>query len=340
MLVAFAFVVAASVVAAGLRHLAFGSVTQTDALPLRTIATVALPGAATRFDYESLDPKTGFLFLAHLAASEVVVFDVRANRVVATIPNLDRVHGVLAVPSRGRVYATATGSNEVAVIDERTLAVVARVPGGTYPDGMAYDPRNGKLYVSDERGDTDTVIDTATNARVATIPLGGDVGNTQYDSVSNRMFVNVQTRGVLVAIDPNRDAIVARYPVTNCASNHGLLIDERRRRAYVACEDNATLVVYDLRTMKQTQALAVGDDPDVLAYDPGIARLYVAAESGIVAIFDSAGGRMRTIGRSFLGTNAHIVAVDPRTHRAFFPILGERGPTMIVAAPLAKRTNR
>ncbi len=59
-------------------------------LPLTPVASVPLPGAASRFDYESLDANTGRLFIAHLAASEVVVYDVNANRVVATIPNVTR----------------------------------------------------------------------------------------------------------------------------------------------------------------------------------------------------------------------------------------------------------
>jgi YVTN family beta-propeller protein len=116
-------------------------------LPLISIASVPLPGAATRFDYESLDTRTGLLFIAHLAASEVVVYNVRTNHVVTTIPDVDHVHGVLAVPDLGRVYATATGSNEVAVIDARTLKILARVPAGTYPDGMAFDPDDRKLNV-------------------------------------------------------------------------------------------------------------------------------------------------------------------------------------------------
>ncbi len=176
----------------------------TGILPLKTVTTASLPGEASRFDYESLDPKTHLLFLAHLAASQVVVFNVKTNHVVATIPDVDQVHGVLAVPELGRVFATATGSNEVAVIDEHTLKVVDRVAGGTYPDGMAYDAADKKLYVSDESGDTDTVINTKTNKRVATIALGGDVGNTQYDANSHRVYVNVQTRGDLVASIPRR----------------------------------------------------------------------------------------------------------------------------------------
>ncbi len=299
----------------------------------RWFTAVPLPGAASRFDYESLDPKKNLLFLAHLAASEVVVFDVKTNRVVATIPNVDHVHGVLAVPELGRVYATATGSNEVAVIDARTLKIVDRIPGGTYPDGMAFDSADHKLYVSDEHGDTDTVIDTKTDKRVATIPLGGDVGNTQYDAKSHRIYVNVQTRGDLVAIDPAKDAIVARYPLSDCGSNHGLYLDASHRKAYIACEDNAKLVVFDLASLKQTQTIAIGADPDVLAYDEGGSLLYVATESGTVSVLSADAGALQKTGEAFLAKDAHIVAVDQRTHRVYFPVLGDSGPRMLVMEP-------
>jgi YVTN family beta-propeller protein len=302
-------------------------------LPLIRVASAPLPGAATRFDYESLDTNTGRMFIAHLAASEVVVYDVHANRVVATIPHVAHVHGVLAVPSLGRVYATATGSNEVAVIDAQTLKIVARVPAGTYPDGMAYDPDDRKLYVSDEHGDTDTVIDTAANQRAATIPLGGEVGNTQYDARSRRIYVNVQTLGQLVAIDPSKDVVVGRYPVPGCKGNHGLQLDDDHRRAYIACEQNATLVTFDLNALKAARAFPIGDDPDVLAYDRKRATLYVAAESGVVSMFAANAQGLAKTGQGFLEDNAHIVAVDQRTHLVYFPVLASGGPEMLVMRP-------
>lgn len=302
-------------------------------LPLTVVATVPLPGAATRFDYESLDPKTGRLFLAHLAASEVVVFDVKTNRVVGTIRDVDHVHGVLAVPELGRIYATATGINEVAVIDAHSLKVIARVPAGTYPDGMAYDSHDRKLYVSDEQGDTDTVIDTTSNKRIATITLGGDVGNTQYDARSHRVYVNVQSLRQLVAIDPAKDVVIGRYPVPGCTGNHGLQLDDDHRRAYIACEGNATLVAFDLNQLKALRAYSIGDDPDVLAYDQKRAILYVAAESGIVSMFAVHAEGLTKTGQAFLADDAHIVAVDQRTHLVYFPVLASSGPEMIVMRP-------
>ena len=137
-----------------------------SALPLTLVAEVPLPGDTSRFDYESLDAGRHLLFIAHLGQSEVVVFDIRTQQVVRRIGGLRHVHGVLAVPELGRVYASATGTDEVVVIDEEGLTEVARIPGGNYPDGMAYAPQVGKLYVSDETGQTETVIDARSNRRV------------------------------------------------------------------------------------------------------------------------------------------------------------------------------
>src|SRR5512132_448483 len=101
-------------------------------LPLRTLRDVPLSGGASRFDYQSFDPNTGRLYIAHLGDSSMVVFDVNKETLVSDIKNLSRVHGILVVPELHRIYASATGSNELAVIDDDTLRVLARVPAGDY----------------------------------------------------------------------------------------------------------------------------------------------------------------------------------------------------------------
>lgn len=289
-------------------------------LPLRAVRDVPLPGHTTRWDYESLDPKTHHLFIAHLGDSTVTVFDTQAQTVVADIADVSHVHGVLAVPEVDRVYASATGTDEVVAIDAKTLKIIARVPAGDYPDGMAYAPTVHKLYVSDEHGGTDTVIDVRTNTRVATIPLGGEVGNTQYDPVSKHIFANVQTRKQLVEIDPTTDQVIARIDLPGAAGNHGLLIDPEERLAFIACEGNSTLLVLEMTTHRVIASFKVGANPDVLAFDPGLGWLYVAGESGIVSVFKVQSGMVSKIGEGRLGPYAHVVAVNPATHRAYFPL--------------------
>jgi YVTN family beta-propeller protein len=301
-------------------------------LQLQTIADIALPGGATRFDYQSLDPLTHRLFVAHLGAGMVTVVDVQTNHIVANLTNIAGVHGVLAIPELGRVYASATDAQQVVVIDEQSLQVVARIPAGEYPDGLAYVPARHEVFVSDEAGASDLVIDTQSNRLVATIPLGGEAGNTQYDPVSGRIYVDVQTQNVLAAIDTSTRAVVARYPLAGCAHDHSLLIDMPQHLAYIACDGNATLLLLDLGTMQVLARQSVGDAPDVLALDPSTHLLYVASESGVLSVFDTQSRALRKVGEGYVAAAAHTVAVDPATHDLYLPLQEVNGrPVLRIA---------
>ncbi|MGH7582987.1 MAG: YncE family protein, partial [Gemmatimonadales bacterium] len=253
-----------------------------------------------------------------------VVFDVDRQRVVTEIPGLPRATGVLAVPSRHQVFVSAAGAHEVVIIDDRTLAVTARVPGVRFPDGIGYDPDHDQVFVSDESGRADVVIDAATATRRAVIALDGEAGNTHYDSVSHCMLVAVQTRDQLVAIDPAADRIVARYDLPGSDGPHGFTLDEPDRLAFVSSEDNATLQVVDLRAMRVVAHYAVGESPDVLAWDPGWRRLYVASEGGLLSEFQLAGHTLTLVGE-YRAPHAHTVAVDPQTHRVYLPLENVNG---------------
>lgn len=303
------------------------------ALPLRTLAEIPLTGSASRLDYESLDPRKGIVYVAHMGSDSVVAVDVNRRRVAATISGTATVRGVLAVPDLGRVYAAAEGTGEIAVIDARTERVIARVAAGNV-DGLAYDPATRRLFVSDESGGKDVVIDTRTNKVVARIDLGGEAGNTVYDRGSGHIFVAVQTRNIVAEIDPASERVVRSYPVPGCLHGHGLIVDSAQRVAYVACQANARLIRLDLRTGSGIGE-RIGTDPDVLALDENLHRLYAASESGIVSIFDVTDGRFEKIAQGFYAPNAHVVGVDQRTHRLFFPLPDVNGhPVLRIAAPV------
>jgi YVTN family beta-propeller protein len=303
-----------------------------------TVRDVPLPGDTSRFDYESLDPGTHRLYIAHLGAGTVPVYDLPSGTIVGEVQGVPGVHGVLAVPELGRVYASATGANQVAVIDPQSLSVVATIPGGVYPDGLAYDPELGKLYVSDESGGTDTVIDTASNQVVATIPLGGEVGNTQFDPGSHQLLVAVQTRNQVVTIDPQTDQVSGRYDTPGCEHPHGVQISPDRRLAFIACESNARLVVMDFQSMSVTESYEVGSVPDVLAFDAPRRVLYVAAESGPVTAFSETDTGLKPLAQRDIGPNAHSVAVDADTGHVYLPIANLGGQPVLREASVTTAT--
>jgi DNA-binding beta-propeller fold protein YncE len=304
-------------------------------LPLRPVAEVQLPGDNSRFDYSSLDKERGLLFIAHLGASEVVEVDVRAGQVVRTIPNISQVHGVLVVAPLNRVYATATGANQVVALDETTGAELGRAPTGNYPDGLAYDPRRNTIWTTNETAGTETVVDATTVQPRGTVDLGGQVGNVGYDQDSDRMLVAVQGRNDLAVIDPAAMTVVQRVALPGCGHPHGLAIDSPDRLAFVACDQNATLVTVDQTTWNILGTNPVGEDPDVLAYDNAAHRLYVAAESGTLTTLDLHGHTLVVSGSGHLADGAHVVTVDSDIHRSYYPVpAGSNGhPALLEREP-------
>ena len=301
---------------------------------LSLVRDLPLPGSASRFDYQSLDPTSGRLYLAHLGAGQLVVVDTRHQRVVGTVAGLPSVTGVLAVPALHRVFAAVPGRHEVAVIDDRSLQVVARLGPIGFPDGLDYAPQTHQVFVSDEGGGGELVIDARTTQIVTTIALSGEAGNTHFDPVSGCVLVAVQNRDQLVALDPTTDRVVGRYALeSGCAGPHGFLINAPARVAYVSCEDDAKLLIVNLTTMQVTASAGVGDRPDVLAVDPGLGWLYVASEAGVVSVFAARGETLQPLG-AYRAPHAHSVAVDPRTHRVYLPLEQINGrPVLRILAP-------
>ena len=277
-----------------------------------------LPGPPGRFDYQSFDATTGRLWIAHMGPGEVLAFDVRTRRVVARVANMPGVTGILVVPALRRVFAALSASHEIAVLDSHEGRVLARVPAGRFPDGLAYAPHANTLFVSDEYGRQELVVDVRSSTSRRPIPIGGEVGNTQYDSVTGRIWVAVQTRNELVAIDPLGDSVVARVALPGIERPHGFYVDADGL-IYVTGENNGRVGVLDLRTSRISHTYPVGDEPDVLALDAGRRRLFVAAESGVIAAFDARGDSLARLPR-YTAPHAHSVAVDPATHLVYVPL--------------------
>lgn len=292
---------------------------------LSKVVDVPLPGRATRFDYQSFDPTTNRLYFTHMGDGELVVFDTVKREVVANLPGFPTATGVLVVPELHRVFVSVARHHEVAVLDTQSLKVLARVAAGNFPDGIAYAPEAHKVFVSDESRGMETVIDTDTNQRVGTIDMGGEVGNTQFDPVSHHIFANVQDRNELVEIDPLTNTIIGRHSLNRGRGPHGLLILQPENLAFVACENSAQLLVVDLSSFQIKQVLTTGSGPDVLSFDRGMNRLFVANESNVVSVFELRAGTLSKLDDVKVASHAHTIAVNPENHEVYLPLQNING---------------
>lgn len=298
-------------------------------LGMEFVKDVPLSGGTVRFDYQSINDSLQRLYIAHMGADQLSVYDIRSGKIIKDIKGIPNIHGVIAVPELQRIYASATGKDEIVVIDEKTLQIIARVPVGDYPDGLAYAPVQKRVFVSDEHGKTVSVIDAVKNTLLKKIGIGGEIGNTHYDSVSGMIYSADQSNNQLVGIDPEKMEVTQRYNLPGCKGVHGFYIDEQNHVALITGEDNAAFVALDLSSGKIVARDKVGRGPDVLAFDDQKHLLFVSSESGTVSVFKVERNRIRKTGETFFYSGAHTVSIDQKTHLIFFPLPDVNGKPIL-----------
>ncbi|HZU03926.1 MAG TPA: hypothetical protein VFA10_29960, partial [Ktedonobacteraceae bacterium] len=189
------------------KDVALPSVLPNDRMPFPGTPSPSLgplsPGVAVRFDhfdFQSLDPTTGLLFMVHTGPApdkealvnhnfqadrdagvdgHVLVFDTKQNKLVGRV-NIAQVAGIVAAPDLGEVFAAGANDDVIYVFDEHTLKVTAQIPVGDdgkphpnaaieSPDAIEYDPIDHKVFVSDPGVPNDRNIIDQNNQNVAVI---------------------------------------------------------------------------------------------------------------------------------------------------------------------------
>lgn len=310
--------------------------------PLKPVAVIDLPGpSGKRFDYLMIDDDDRWLLSAHLGAGFLYIIDLDTNRVVRTIANLPGIEGIAYVPETRKIYTSDWHENAIGVIDLQTMKVINRLPTESKPDGIAYAPPFHKLYVSDERGTigllqfpghrsgAEAVVDLRSDSVVKTLHFDSETGVPQYDPIAGRVYVNLQDLNAVAVIDPADDRVVGEYPVEDCEGNHGMALDAMHRRAFLSCEGNDMLTVFDLDGHRAIAHLPMAAGADVVAFDAGLGRIYVACSSGFISVFqEDDPDHFRKLEDYPVEPAIHSLAVDLRTHRLYAPEEREQGRTV------------
>jgi len=254
------------------------------------------------------------------------VIDLRSNAVVRTVPGVPGVEGIVYIPEGRKVYTANWGENKIGVVDLARLAVVKRVPTEAKPDGIAYAAPFHKAYVSNERARAESVIDVRNDTIVRVLRFESETGVPQYDPVARKVYVNLQDQDSLAVIDPATDAVVGRHRIDGCRGNHGMAIDAEHHRAFLSCEGNDVLTIFDLDAQRPVAHLRMARGADVVMFDPGLGRIYVACSSGAISVFQMDDPtHFCKLEDVAVERKIHSLAVDLQTHRVYAPAEEEKG---------------
>jgi len=292
-------------------------------LPLGIVSDVTLPGGATRFDYQDIDTALGHLVIAHMNDNAVLIVDLRDGSTLKQLTNIPVARGVVVADDVGIIFTTSS-PNQLVLIDSRAMTEIRRVTTGNGPDGVGWDPTDKIVGVSDQGDGALSLITNAGSGTRTQVPLGVETGNVVYDAPRGRFWITVVKANPpdqLVAVNPTTAQVMTTIALPGCSGAHGLRLHPDGQSAFVACEGNNVLARVDLEGAHTVSTGPTGRGPDVLSIDPGLGWLYVAAESGDLTIFDIRQPGVALIGHDHPGNNSHSDAVDPATHRVFFPLV-------------------
>jgi DNA-binding beta-propeller fold protein YncE len=304
-----------------------GLFAQSSAPTLKKVSQFDLPGpGGRRFDYLTIDSDDHYLLSAHLGAGQTYVIDLRTDKVVATIADTPGAEGVEYVPELKKFYPSNAGDNTIGAVDLKQMKVIKKLKAESKPDGSTYAAPFHKLYVSDERGKAEAIVDVNKDEIIKTLPFDSETGMPQYDPVAHKVYVNLQDQNTFAVIDPVTDEVVGRYAVGRCKGNHGMALDPEHHRAFLSCQGNNLMTVFDLDKHEPIAFLPMAEDPDVIKFDPGLNRIYAACYSGAISVFHRDDPNHYRRLEDFKVQHAvHSLAIELDTHRVYTPEQEENG---------------
>ena len=107
--------------------------------------------------------------------------------------------------------------------------------------------------------------------------IGGGDGKTEYwdyitfDESSRRLYLSHGTEVKVVNADTGE--VVGTIP--GFQRNHGIALVKELNKGFVTDGNAAQVVVFDIKTLKVTGQIKVGEDADCIIYDPASKRIFV-----------------------------------------------------------------
>lgn len=209
----------------------------------------------------------------------------------------NRTHMIYVAPGEKKIYTTNVSSGTVSILELVKLPPMGPPPGMRMPPGMPAMPPGGmppppqgarmdwnetvvpvgkgdegfdvspdgrELWTGNAQDGTISIINLASKTVTATLNAGIFGANRlKFTPDGRRVFITSLGIGDLFVYDAASRKQIQRVPIGHGAA--GILMDPVGNRAFVACSPDNYIAIVDLKSMKVTGHLDVGE-PDGLAW--------------------------------------------------------------------------
>jgi DNA-binding beta-propeller fold protein YncE len=291
--------------------------------PLRLVQSIPLPDLKEGdFDHFAVDLAGNRLFLTGEANNAVYVMDLRANKLIHTIPDLDEPHSMLFLPASKQLWVITGGAAKI--FDTGTYALTETVKLTDGADSSAYDPAKHLLYVASGGSDAKLaysvieIVNTTTRKKIGEIKVdSANIEAMGIEKNGSKIFANVRDKNSVGVIDREKRTVLSIWPLGDLHGNTPLIFDEANHRVFVAGRKPPTLAVLDSDSGKIITTLPTAEMTDDMAFDPAGKRIYVACNDFAVVYSQKDADHYEELGRAPTGFRAKTAILVPQLKRYY-----------------------
>jgi YVTN family beta-propeller protein len=275
------------------------------------------------WDYLNADDATGMLYVSH--GKMVHVVDMKTGKSVATITDVNGVHGIAIAPEFNKGFISNGADNNVTVFNTKDFSVIEKVDvTGKNPDAILYEPLTKTIITWNGRSSNATVIDAKTDKVIQTIDLAGKPEAVVSDG-KGKVFVNIEDKSEVSMINVKTWKVEQSWSISPGEEPSGLALDNENHRLFSATDK--LMVVLDAETGKVITTLPTGGRVDGAGFDPGLKRAYSSCGEGeLTVVQEENANSFKVLANVPIQPGARTISVSAKTHRIYLPT-AEFGPT-------------
>ncbi len=284
-----------------------------------------------------LPADTPLAFVSNEDSGDLTVIDLRAERVLRTIPVGKRPRGLRLSHRGDRLFVAVSGSPKappgtdesklpppdrtadgIAEINLLGPRVVRTIASGDDPESFDLTPDDRFAYVSNEDAARTSIVDLTRGVVVQDLQVGGEPEGVTACPDGSCMYVTSEAEAEVHVIDTGTRTLKARLKAGKRPRN--ILFSHDGTRAFVSNELSSSITVFDAARHVPLNTLTI-DRPDArpmgLALSKDGSTLYASTGRGgeVVSVDASTGALKSTISK--VGARPWGIALSPDGRRLY-----------------------
>lgn len=254
--------------------------THTMVIDSKTGKTIAdIPGQK-RSHGVALVPKLGRGFISDGGGDgAIVVFDLKTNAVLGSIPAMPDADGIIYDEFSNRVLAVSGDGGALM----------------TFPPSI--DPHQGKIDPP--------------------IELGGKPEFLAADG-KGKAYINLVNKNLVAVVDLKQRKVLARWSVAPGGTPVGMAMDQSNRVLFIGCRNPQKLIVMNASNGMILADLPIGSGVDATKFD-GKQAFASCRDGKLEIVSETAPGKFEIVQTVTTPEGARTMTVDSRTHTAYLP---------------------